>query len=154
MGALAGRLGRHRAGLAGAAGLIAAAAALALPAPASSAPLVRWQVAGGLAPRDSSIVVHRDRTARVDNVREVTLGGREFRRLKDRLAAARFKTLKQSYEPDVIVFDGITQTVRHRGRSVSVSTGAQDVPRRLSRLLRVLGRIHDRHDAPPETNPK
>jgi hypothetical protein len=153
MGALAGRLGRHRAGLAGAAGLIAAAA-LALPAPAASAPLVRWQVTGGLAPRDSSLVVQRDRTARVDGVREVTLGAREFRRLKDRLAAARFKTLKRRYEPDVIVADGITQTVRHRGKAVSVATGAEDVPRRLSRLLRVLGRIHDRHDAPPETSPK
>jgi hypothetical protein len=115
---------------------------------------VRWQVAGGLAPRDSSLVVHRDRTARVDAVREVTLGGREFGHLKDRLAAARFTSLKRSYEPDAIVPDGITQIVRHRGKSVSVSTGAHHVPRRLSRLLRVLGRIHDRHDAPPETNPK
>lgn len=114
---------------------------------------MRWQVAGGLVPRASSLVVQRDRTARVDDVRAVTLGRREFRRLKERLAAARFKTLKRRYEPEVLVLDGITETVRHRGKSVSVATGAQDVPRRLSRLLRLLGRIHDRHDAPPETNP-
>jgi hypothetical protein len=116
--------------------------------------MVRWQVTGGLLPRNAAMVVHRDRTARVDNVREVTLGEREFGRLRHRLAAARFGSLKRRYAPERVVLDGITETVRHRGKAVSVSTGANDVPRRLTRLLRLLERIHDRHDAPPESNPK
>ncbi len=115
---------------------------------------MRWQVTGGLAPRANSMVVHRDRTARVDDVREVTLGAREFSRLRHRLAAARFGSLKRRYAPEPFVLDGITETVRHRAKAVSVSTGAPDVPRRLTRLLRLLGRIHDRYDAPPETNPR
>ena len=54
--------------------------------------------------------------------------------------AARFTSLKHSYRPDRLVFDSTTQLVRHRGRTVAVSTGA-DVPARLQRVLRRLGRL-------------
>ena len=53
---------------------------------------------------------------------------------------ARFKSLRRSYQPDFLVMDGQTQTVRYNGRSVSVSTGAK-LPKRLSRVIRRLGRL-------------
>ena len=63
MGALAGRLGRHRSRIAGAAGLIVA---LAAPAAAQAGPtLVSWKRVGGLAPMaQPSMKILKDRTIR------------------------------------------------------------------------------------------
>ena len=69
-----------------------------------------------------------------------TVPSKQLRALKRELRAARFRSLKRSYQPALRVFDGITQTVRYNGRSVSIYTGA-DISARLSRAIRRLGRI-------------
>ena len=69
-----------------------------------------------------------------------TVSAKRLRGLKSALKAASFKTLKRSYEPKGQVFDGITQIVRYRGRSVSISTGAE-VPPRLAKVINRLSRI-------------
>jgi hypothetical protein len=63
-----------------------------------------------------------------------------MRGLRRDLKRARFSTLKRSYQPKYMVNDGISQSVTYKGRSVSVSTGAE-YPARLGRLLRRLGRL-------------
>ena len=120
--------------------LIAGAAA----APAHAARLVRYDVGGGIAGLSERLVVERDGRAHQTDSRgdehRFRLSPRGLRALKRDLKAARFPSLKRSYRPDRLVLDGTTRLVRHRGRTVSVSTGA-DVPVRLQRLLRRLGRL-------------
>ena len=147
MGALARRLGRHRTRLAGAAGLIAA---LAAPAAAQAAPrLVSWERAGGLAPTaQPAMTIETDRTIRA--IGDDPAAGTEARisradktRIKKRLR--RFGELKRDYGPEgVIVFDGITETVRAKGHTVHASTGG-DFPPRLLKLLNLLSRLHDKY---------
>jgi hypothetical protein len=69
-----------------------------------------------------------------------SVSAKQLRALKRELRAARFRTLKRRYQPETQVFDGITQTIRYRGKAVSVSSGA-DVPARLSKVLRRISRI-------------
>jgi hypothetical protein len=53
--------------------------------------------------------------------------------------------LERDYGPEgVIVFDGITETVRARGHTVHASTGGE-LPPRLVRLLNLLSRLHDKY---------
>ena len=69
---------------------------------------------------------------------------REWSKLRERLRAARFRTLAPRYAPEPRVLDGTSETVRYRGRTVTVETGG-DPPRRLERLLRHLARLQARH---------
>jgi hypothetical protein len=149
MGALAGRGGRHRPWLAGAAGLILA---LAAPAAAHAGPtLVTWEVSGGLiGGQGPAVQILKDRTIRAtdDGGTDVArITRREMTRLRDRLEASRFRSLKAEYKPEVIVFDGTVESVRHKGHTVSVTTGAE-IPRRLDRLLNTLSRLYGKYAAP------
>jgi hypothetical protein len=147
MGALAGRLGRHRSRIAGAAGLIAALA-VAAPAVAQDAPaLLSWEQFGGLAPTGpSEMKILKDRTIRATGDdpaagTEARITPAEKAKVKRRLR--RFGSLKRSYGPPdgVVVFDGITETVRAKGHTVSVTSGG-DWPPRLTLLLNLLNRLH------------
>jgi hypothetical protein len=145
MGALAGRRGRHRAGLAGA----ALVALLLAAAPADAARRhVSWSYGGGIAGiTGTSLTVFKDRTARAlqdGEARDFTLGDRAWTRLRSRLRAARFGTLERRYAPPIPVADGTYDTVRYRGRAVTVETDG-DPPRRLERLIALLARIHGAH---------
>lgn len=95
----------------------------------------------------ASLTVFTDHTARAEENGKraaFTLSDREWRRLGERLRAARFRTLEARYVPEPVVPDGTFDTVRYRGRTVTVATGG-DPPRRLERLLRHIGRLHERH---------
>jgi hypothetical protein len=115
--------------------------ALLAPAPAAASTLVSYSRAGGLAGESTSLVVQRDRDAeRTSNRgedRSWRLSRDRYRDLRAALRAARFKTLAPSYDPRYVVNDGITETVRIRRHTVSVSTGG-DPPRRLERALEQL----------------
>jgi hypothetical protein len=144
MGALAGRIRRHRSRLAGAALL-----ALALAAPAEARTTkVEWDAGGGLAALHGGLQVYTDHAATWEengDAAEVRLTDRQWRKLDARLKASRFRTLKRSYAPEPVIPDSTYETVRYRGRTVGVSTGGEP-PRRLERLLRHLARLHDRLD--------
>jgi hypothetical protein len=149
MGALAGRIGRHRARLAGAAAVALAAGALAAPAEAARKKL-EWRAGGGIAGISLSLTVYADHTAQAETRGETsdfTLTAREWRKLTDRLRAARFRSLEETYAPEPIVPDSTYETVRHRGRAVTVWTDGAP-PRRLTRLLGYIARLHERHDPP------
>jgi hypothetical protein len=148
MGALAGRLGRHRSRIAGAAGLIAA---LALPAVAPAAErLVSWEQAGGLAPGGRpSMTIFKDRTIRATGDdpaagAEARISRADKARVKQRLR--RFGSLKREYGPPdgVVVFDGITDTVRAKGHRVRLTSGGAPPPR-LEKLLGLLSRLHSKY---------
>lgn len=116
--------------------------AAAVTAPAATARLVRYDVAGGIGGFSETLIVNKDGDARQissrEGTRDFTVGPRRLRALKRDLRRARFRTLKRNYEPvGFIVFDGISQSVRYSGRTISVSTGAE-VPARLERVLRRL----------------
>jgi hypothetical protein len=112
--------------------------ALLAPAPAAASTLVTYSRVGGIAGESTSLVVQRDRHAeRMSNRgddRSWRLSRRRYRDLRDALRAAHFATLEPSYEPRFVVNDGITESVRFRGHTVSVSTGG-DPPPRLERAL-------------------
>ena len=112
-----------------------------------------WTGGGGVAGGVSAVlVVHRDHTARATRngdaaaARRFELARAEWRRLRDRLDAARFRTLPAEFKPPAPVPDGTYETVRYRGHSVTVYTGAVP-PGRLERLLTTLYRIYKRHAA-------
>ena len=117
---------------------------LAVPAAADAKRLVRYDMSGGLAPRSDRLVVDRDGSARQtvtrSATRRFTVPAKQLRALKRELKAARFKTLKRAYQPDLPILDGTTEMVTYNGRSVSVSSGAK-VPKRLSRVLSRLARL-------------
>jgi hypothetical protein len=147
MGALAGRIRRHRPRLAGAAAVALAAGALAAPAEARTTK-VEWDAGGGLAALHGGLQVYTDRTATWEengHEAEVRLTDRQWRKLNARLRASRFRTLERSYTPEPVVPDSTFETVRYRGRTVEVATGG-DPPRRLERLLRHFTRLHGRLD--------
>jgi hypothetical protein len=146
MGALAGRSGRHRARLAGAAAVTLAAGALAAPADAARTK-VAWETSGGIAGITAGLTVHADHTGRATQNGETArflVTRREWSALNERLRAARFRTLERRYAPEARIPDGTLDVVRHRGHTVTVETGG-DPPRRLERLLRHLARLHERH---------
>ena len=124
--------------------LVATLATLATTATAEASRLVRYDITGGLAPVSERLVVNRDGSARQTGTRgaprSFTVPPRQLRALKRELKAARFRTLKRRYQPDLPVFDGATQTVTYNGRSVSVYSGA-DGPARLTRVIRRLSRL-------------
>lgn len=123
--------------------LLVAFLVLAVPATADATRLVRYDITGGLAPASERLVVDRDGAARQtgrDGVRRFTLTAKQLSSLKHDLKRARFKSLRRTYQPDLPVMDGQTQTVSYKGRSVSVYTMAK-IPKRLSRVIRRLGRF-------------
>jgi hypothetical protein len=124
------------------AALLAVLATFAVTATADAKQLVRYDFGGGLAGIGGTLIVAGDGSAaqsgtRRGDDRRFTLSAQQLRGLRRALKHARFTTLKRSYRPKNIVNDGIAQSVTYRGRSVSVSTGAQ-YPERLHRLLRRL----------------
>jgi hypothetical protein len=127
------------------AALLAVLATFAATATAEAKQLVRYDVGGGIAGISERLTVARDGTARQSGNRRGSdhrfmLSAQQLRGLRRDLKNARFATLKRSYRPEYVVNDGIAQAVTYKGRSVSVSTGAQ-YPARLQRLLRRLGRL-------------
>jgi hypothetical protein len=107
MGALAGRSGRHRSGLAGAAGLILALVALAVPAAAQAGPtLVSWERAGGLLGFQDGARILKDRTifaAGGEGSTQARITRAEKAKLKARLEG--WRRWKARYEPEVLVLD-------------------------------------------------
>jgi hypothetical protein len=124
--------------------LVVLLATFATTASAEAKRLVRYDITGGIAGISERLVVDTDgsafQTGRRGGDQRFTVSAKQLRALKRELKAAHFRSLKRRYEPDLRVFDGTTQTVRHNGRSVSVFTGA-DVPARLARVLRRLSRV-------------
>lgn len=125
------------------AALLTLVGALAVAAPAEAKQLTRYDVGGGLAGRYDRLVIAADGRAHQtgdSGDHRFTVRSRQLRALKRELRAAHFGMLKRRYEPGGRVFDGTTQTIRYRGRAVSVSSGA-DIPARLSRVLSRIARL-------------
>jgi len=123
--------------------VLAVLATFAAPATADAKQLVRYDAGGGIGGRADRLVVDRDGSARQrgDAGRhDFRVSSKQLRALKRELKAARFGSLKRRYEPDHQVFDGITETVRYGGRSVTVSTGAEP-PARFRRVISRLSRL-------------
>jgi hypothetical protein len=117
--------------------------ALAGAASAEAKTLVRYEVGGGIAGRADRLVVEHNGSAHQtgdSGKHEFKVSSERLRGLKRALKAARFASLQRRYAPDRVVVDGMSRLVRYRGRTVTVSTGA-DVPKRLERVLSRLGRI-------------
>jgi hypothetical protein len=131
-------VGRHRLTL-----LLAGLAVLLGAASAEAKQLTRYDVGGGLAGRYDRLVIATD--GKADQTGDAgehhfTVSPKQLRALKRELKAARFSTLKRQYKPEFQVFDGTTQTVRYRGKAVSIYTEAK-IPERLERVLRRISRI-------------
>jgi hypothetical protein len=123
--------------------LLTLLAALTGAASAEAKPLTKYQVGGGLAGRYSELTLQTDGRALQtgDNgEHHFKVSAKRLRGLKSALKAAKFKTLKRSYAPDGQVFDGTTQVIHYRGKSVSVSSGAE-LPARLAKVINRLSRI-------------
>jgi hypothetical protein len=123
--------------------LVSALLLLTAAAPATARTIVRYERSGGLAGLHDTLTVSSGGKVAVagrSGTRHSTLSAKRLARLKDALAAARFKTLRARYAPPYIVSDGITETVRHAGRTVTVETGG-DPPKRLRRLLARLANL-------------
>ena len=118
--------------------LLALGVGLALPSPAAAATLVTYARSGGIAGDTTALTVHKDRRAEREDQRTGTkhfrLSQSRYEALRHALIAARFSSLASSYRPPEVVNDGYTETVRFRGKTVSVSTGATP-PKRLERVL-------------------
>jgi hypothetical protein len=110
---------------------------------------VEWSGGGGIAGLFSALTVYTDHTAVAEeNGTEgdrVRLTDREWHKLNERLRAARFRTLEKRYAPEPIWPDSTSETVRYRGREVTVWSGGEP-PRRLDRLLRYIWRLQDRYE--------
>jgi hypothetical protein len=124
--------------------LAALALSLAAPATAGAKQLTRYDVGGGIAGRYDRLIVATDGKAHQtgdSGEHRFTVSSKQLRALKRELKAARFSSLKRQYKPKFQVFDGITQTIRYRGKAVSIYSGADNIPKRLSRVLRRISRI-------------
>jgi hypothetical protein len=113
--------------------------ALALPATASAKVLVSYTRSGGIAGDMTSLVVERNRDASVQDRRQgddqFRVAKKRYRSLRKALRGAHFATLESSYRPEQgVVSDGIDETVRFNGHTVTVSTGG-DPPARLEKAL-------------------
>jgi hypothetical protein len=112
-------------------------------ASADAKQLTRYDVGGGIAGRVDQLVITTGGTATQSGSsgdHRFKLSTRQLRDLKRDLKAARFDSLKRRYRPSRTVFDGIGQSVRYRGKTVSVSSGAK-YPKRLARVLERLARL-------------
>jgi hypothetical protein len=124
--------------------LVAFVICLAAPATAGAKQLTRYDVGGGLAGRYDRLIVdgagHAVQTGDSGDHR-FTISSRQLRALKRELKAAKFRTLKRQYKPKFQVFDGTVQSVRYRGKAVSIYSGADNIPKRLSKVIRRLARL-------------
>ena len=123
--------------------LVILAAFLTGAASAEAKQLTRYDVGGGIAGRADHLVISTTGAATQTGSsgdKSFQLSPRSLRALKRDLRDARFSTLKRRYRPRRTVFDGIGQSVRYRGKTVSVSSGAQ-YPKRLARVLERLARL-------------
>jgi hypothetical protein len=116
------------------------------PAAAQAGPtLVSWERSGGLLGLQDRARILKDRTIFVtggEGSTQARITRKEKAKLKSRLEG--WRRFKASYEPDVLVLDGITVSARAKGHRVSVSTGA-DAPRRVDRVMALLSRLHERY---------
>jgi len=125
------------------AALLTVLAVLTGAASAEAKQLTRYDVGGGIAGRADHLVISTTGAATQagsSGDKRFQLSTRSLRALKRDLRDARFSTLKRRYRPSRTVFDGIGQSVRYRGKTVSVSSGAQ-YPKRLARVLERLARL-------------
>ena len=123
--------------------LLTVVAALTGAASADAKRLTRYDVGGGIAGRVDHLVISTGGTATQSGSsgeHRFKLSTRRLHALKRDLEAARFGSLKRRYRPSRTVFDGIGQSVRYRGKTVSVSSGAK-YPKRLARVLGRLARL-------------
>jgi hypothetical protein len=125
------------------AALLCVLALLTGAASAEARQLTRYDVGGGIAGRADTLVITTGGSATQSGSsgdHEFKLSTRSLRALERDLRAARFSTLRRRYRPRTTVFDGIARSVRYRGKTVSVSTGAR-YPERLARVLERLARL-------------
>jgi hypothetical protein len=123
--------------------LLVAAGVLAGAAPANARTLVRYERTGGFAGFDDAVTVSTGgavKVARRTGTRHFSLSHARLAALRKAVRDARFGTLKARYAPPSMVADGIRETVRHDGRSVTVETGGNP-PARVRRLLDRLSRL-------------
>ena len=123
--------------------LLAAAALRAGAAPAGARTLVHYERSGGFAGFDDAVTVSTGGAVKVSRrtgTRRYALSHTRLASLRKAVRDARFGSLKARYAPPSMVADGIRETVRHDGRSVTVETGGNP-PARLSRLLDRLNRL-------------
>ena len=124
--------------------MLAALFALAVVAPqAASAPspvLVSFRQTGGFVGVERSVTVRRSGAVTAKNVHVSTLSHARFTALRDALEAARWKTLKSSYAPEVHVADGFLYAITYGGRTIRIDQGAT-LPPRLARPFVLLQRI-------------
>jgi hypothetical protein len=123
--------------------LLATAVLLAGAAPANARTLVRYERSGGFAGFDDAVTVSTGgsvKVARRTGTRRFSLSHSRLVSLRRAVRDARFGTLKARYAPPSMVADGIRETVRHDGRTVTVETGGNP-PARLARLLDRLSRL-------------
>jgi hypothetical protein len=124
--------------------LLATLAALVGAASAEAKQLTRYDIGGGIAGRYDRLVIATDGEAHQTGDagdHQFTVKARQLRALKRELRAARFKTLKREYKPKFQVFDGTIQTIRYRGKTVSIYTGAENIPNRLEKVIRRVSRL-------------
>jgi hypothetical protein len=118
--------------------LTALALTLAVATAAPAKTLARYDRSGGIAGEITTLTVgghgHAVKTERGEVTRRFVLSERRLHRLKRVLREADFATLDRDYGPDVIVPDGISESVTHNGRSVSTATGGNP-PARFERVL-------------------
>jgi hypothetical protein len=123
--------------------LVALVVCLAAPATAGAKQLTRYEVGGGIAGRYDRLIVATDGEAHQtgdSGEHDFTVSSKNLRALKRELKAAKFSTLKRRYKPEFQVFDGTVQSVRYRGKTVTVYTAAE-IPKRLSKVLSRISRI-------------
>jgi hypothetical protein len=113
-------------------------------ASAEAKQLTRYDVGGGIAGRHDRLIVatNGEATQTGDSGdHRFTVSAKNLRGLERELKAAKFKSLKRQYKPKFQVFDGITQTIRYRGKAVSIYSGADNIPTRLQKVMRRISRI-------------
>jgi hypothetical protein len=134
----------------------------ASPAVSSARILVRFSSSDGFTYSDT-LVIRSDRTSLLTYDRRLPLrprksGTRRFRlaapafdRVRRFLSAARFSTLRRSYPSPIPVADVPAYSIAYRGWNVTTNEEAVRrgvVPRRLVRLIRLLGGIVASHSPP------
>ena len=124
--------------------LITVVAALGGAASADAKQLTRYEIGGGIAGHYDKLVISTGGTADQtgdSGEHHFRVSSTRLHALKRALRAARFSTLKRQYKPKFQVFDGTVQSVRYRGKTVSIYSGAENIPNRLERVIRRVSRL-------------
>jgi hypothetical protein len=120
--------------------LLAFAVAAPQAASAPSPVLVSFRQTGGFIGVERSVVVRRSGDVTAENVRVSKLSRAELTALRNALEAARWRTLRSGYAPEVHVSDGFLYAITYAGRTIHIAEGAT-LPRRLARPFVLLQRI-------------